>query len=449
MLMRILLEPSDYILRNAGDMAMMEVAVERLRRLWPHASIEIFSDAPDRMPDYGKNVRALSAEGRRIWFASGFLSGVLRRYLPGRISRRLFTKEWQTVRGPQYEDFLRRKLPWLTAWALRQQFKNQPNSRKKLQGFLSAVSSADLVIANGMGGITDAFPAYASELLDTLSLAMRRGAVTALMGQGIGPLEDPMLRKKAAEVLPKVVYISLREDRAGGPLLKELGVSPTRVMTTGDDAIELAYSRRSSHLGSGFGLNLRHSPYAGIDEKAILTLRPLVQAAAGELRAKIVPLAISAVPEEADSETIGKLITGYRYGVASLDQEPNTVTNVIDRVRQCRIVLTGSYHAAVFALSMGIPCVGIASSAYYKDKFYGLAKMFGEGCKTLELADAKFGKQLLSTLVEAWENAPSLRPHLLQAAQRQIELGHAAYAKLFKVVEAARRKRSSAAGDRK
>ena len=45
----IVVEPSDYVLRNAGDMAMMQVAVTRLSNRWPDAEIAVFSDAPDRV----------------------------------------------------------------------------------------------------------------------------------------------------------------------------------------------------------------------------------------------------------------------------------------------------------------------------------------------------------------------------------------------------------------
>ena len=47
---RILVEPSDYVLRNAGDMAMLHVAVTRLSSLWPAASIQVLSDTPDLLP---------------------------------------------------------------------------------------------------------------------------------------------------------------------------------------------------------------------------------------------------------------------------------------------------------------------------------------------------------------------------------------------------------------
>ena len=47
--------------------------------------------------------------------------------------------------------------------------------------------------------------------------------------------------------------------------------------------------------------------------------------------------------------------------------------DVINCIARTRLVLTGSYHAAVFALAMGRPAICVAASGYYRSKFYGLA----------------------------------------------------------------------------
>ena len=64
---------------------------------------------------------------------------------------------------------------------------------------------------------------------------------------------------------------------------------------------------------------------------------------------------------------------------------PATPEAVIRQIQRCRLVITGSYHAAVFALAMGIPTIGLAKSTDYIDKFMGLSALFGEGCETVVL----------------------------------------------------------------
>ena len=62
-----------------------------------------------------------------------------------------------------------------------------------LDRYLEAVRHADLVIVTGMGGVADVFPEYAFGLLKALDLAVENGAMTAMVSQGIGPLERPDL----------------------------------------------------------------------------------------------------------------------------------------------------------------------------------------------------------------------------------------------------------------
>ena len=71
-----------------------------------------------------------------------------------------------------------------------------------------------------------------------------------------------------------------------------------------------------------------------------------------------------------DVETLRELLAGLgdSDGGASLE----TPQLVIDRVGECKVVVTGSYHGAVFALAQGIPVVALVKSPYYVNKMAGL-----------------------------------------------------------------------------
>ena len=86
-----------------------------------------------------------------------------------------------------------RKLGWQNRAAL-----------ASLREFTNVVANADLVIVTGMGGITDAFPEYAMNLLETLALAVRCRRYVAMLGQGFGPLHTPKLVAQARVVLPHI-----------------------------------------------------------------------------------------------------------------------------------------------------------------------------------------------------------------------------------------------------
>jgi len=421
MKMRILVEPSDYILRNLGDTAMVEVTITRLGKLWPDALIQVFSDVPDLLPSYSPNAVPLDSEGRQIWFTQGFLLGRFFSYLPPQI------KKWVV----QFEFFLRHHYPSIVIFLLKARLKRAYRDPKPLNDFLDAVSKADLVIASGMGGVTDVFPKYATELLSVLKLAMHWGAATALVGQGIGPLQDQRLKSQASAVLPKIDFISLREELISRSLLQTLGVSADRLLTTGDDAIEIAYLLASQHLGNALGINVRAADYSGVDQCLVQQIRPILQNAAKTHNASIISVPISQVPGEADAETIQQIVeyNGVVDNSTGLDRK-----TVLEQIKQCRVVVAGSYHAAVFALSMGIPAIGLAKSAYYVNKFLGLADQFGDGCQVVSLNDADWAIKLASAIEHAWNSAEQVKPELLTKAAHQIELSYKAYQEVYKRV---------------
>jgi hypothetical protein len=148
--------------------------------------------------------------------------------------------------------------------------------------------------------------------------------------------------------------------------------------------------------------------------------------------ASCVPLPISFNPWESDVASIRDLLDGIGIssdGGASLD----TPLKVIHEVSRCRLVVTGSYHAAVFALSQGIPAIGLAASDVYRDKFAGLADQFGTGCEVLFMDTRGFAGNLLAAMHRLWTSAEAMRPSLFVAAERQIEAAVAAYRTLKQI----------------
>jgi colanic acid/amylovoran biosynthesis protein len=103
---------------------------------------------------------------------------------------------------------------------------------------------------------------------------------------------------------------------------------------------------------------------------------------------------------------------------------------VIARIGGCRVVVTGSYHGAVFALSQGIPAVAIVKSRYYLAKMAGVAHEFGAGCHIVSLDDGDMAAALTGAISRAWEEADTVREPLLRAAADQIRRGRSAYARL-------------------
>jgi colanic acid/amylovoran biosynthesis protein len=110
-------------------------------------------------------------------------------------------------------------------------------------------------------------------------------------------------------------------------------------------------------------------------------------------------------------------------GGATLD----TPLDVIKQVGRCRVVVTGAYHAAVFALAQGISVVCLAKSKYYVAKFMGLQDQFGQGCETIVLDQPAALEKLAGVLDRTWQSAELVRQPLQEAALRQIQLSWGAY----------------------
>jgi polysaccharide pyruvyl transferase WcaK-like protein len=99
------------------------------------------------------------------------------------------------------------------------------------------------------------------------------------------------------------------------------------------------------------------------------------------------------------------------------------------------VVVTGAYHAAVFALAQGSPVVCLSNSPYYDSKFRGLEKLFGNGCRTITLSDPNLAEQLYAAIEESWISSDKVRMPLLNSAAQQIKSARAAYESVRNLLE--------------
>jgi polysaccharide pyruvyl transferase WcaK-like protein len=400
---RILVDQSGYELLNIGDVAMLQSCVSRLRRQWPDAEIMVISDAPERLAFYCPGTIAVARDST---------GPSLARCLP-RKPRLISQQAWKM--GAPYVLGHRHR---------RRASPGRPRTA------IQAVQAADLVVASGGAYLTDTWWWHAAGVLSLLSLAQRLGKPTAMFGQGIGPVTRRALRVQARSVLPGLKVIGLREDRVGGALLSCLGVSPGAAVLTGDDALELMDDDAPVAAGNALGICLRVAGYAGVGPAMAAAVGDLVVAAAAAVEAPVIGLPVS---RYADSADIAALRALQRHGPSRAGftvEDITTPQDLILAAASCRAVVTGSYHAAVFALAQGVPAVCLTRSPYYQAKFSGLRALFPAACFVVPLDAADRATQLSDMVRQAWQLAVPARISAKEIAVRLGAAGRAAYARL-------------------
>ena len=65
----------------------------------------------------------------------------------------------------------------------------------------------------GAGGFYDGCRGWNMDILDFIEASIQRNIPVVLLGQGFGPLSDPLVLKRAAKILPLVSFITLRGGR--------------------------------------------------------------------------------------------------------------------------------------------------------------------------------------------------------------------------------------------
>lgn len=401
--MQILIESTPNYL-NMGDLAMLQVCLRRLRALWPDARLLALTADPEALRRNCPGVDPVFVDARDLWFRSvPFLKSGL-------------------------ETRLRQRFPWLLGQALLYQSKDNPERRAVLREFLHAVRRTDLFVISGMGSFTSDFGPDIVNMLEMIALMKSLRVLTVAFSQGIGPMDrNSDTWATAQRTLARLDFVALREGRLGPEILRELGVPEDCLAVTGDDAVELAYHAGVRPASNCIGVNLRVSGYSGVAPGDEARLAAVLHRLSANLGAVVLPVPISHVPEESDLASFVRMFP--EYPAEALSTVQLTPEWTIGQIARCRIVITGAYHAAVFALSQGIPAVCVAKSEYYRTKFLGLAAQFGSGCRVIPL-EPGMESVIAGAVTELWQTGESYRPALLEAARDQIEASKAAWAEL-------------------
>lgn len=411
--MRILIDSGNYFANNdnQGDRAIYQIITRRLRHLWPDCEIEWIT-RNNLLGNISTNISPLLLSDERLSFEHKECEEIAVKPTAKHILKRF---SWMMSKGTK-------QFPTLT--------RAQISDSERI---LSAIKKSDLVMATGGGYFNDCFPSHAWAVLDTLETAIQYNKPSFILSAGFEPIRNPDLLNKILSILPKLNLIVCREPYQSVFVAHSFGAKKEQIAVAGDDAVELAFEARPAVLGNSLGINLRKADYSGIDSTTIKCLQSSLQLVVKKLDIPIVPLPIS-MSGPSDPEAICELLSGLNI-ISDGGQSLSSPIDVINQVAKCRLVVTGSYHAAVFALSQGISVVALAASPHYKAKLEGLKVLFGTGCY-VEMLNANSLNETLSKTIELmWQQADGARPLLLQAAKKQIVASQIAYTKIYNIAE--------------
>jgi Polysaccharide pyruvyl transferase len=399
---RVFIDHSGYDLLNIGDTAMLKATVTRLQDRWPHARLQIITTSRERLAALcpGTDPIVLMPERGPIgWLPDRVRGGIGLRY-----KRAISARPW-------------------AAWRL------SPGAGQ----LLDALRGCDLAVCSGGGFVNDSFPLHASGVLAALRSMQRRGVMTAMLGQGYGPLANPPLVELAGTVIPQLTLISLRGSQ-GAQAVSGLRGGRGEPVVTGDDALELAGAGRLA-VGPALGVNLRATAYTGLESGLAGQIASVVAAAAAGAGMPMRGLPISWHRDGEDWRALAGAF-GADSVVARTGRLVRDITSLAAAVADCRIVVTSSYHAAVFALARGIPAVGISSTPYYDGKFGGLRELYGpRAVSVLAVSQAGWPDRMRSLVRAAVELDDGARAAVAERSAELASMSRGVYEALFELVE--------------
>lgn len=418
MSLKFYVENGSFHLRNLGDVAMLERTLSEIRRTHPDSIRFVPTSDPGRL-------RLIDADAVPVMSHHDPWKSVLRDWQRQK-GKKLFSRLMRTSfreanRRRKYVAFLN-DIRHLRPEEIIIHVRNP-----SLRSWLQTVTSCDAIVSCGGGLVNDWFPENGKRILETIGYAQVVGKPTAMFGLGLGPVDTSYLKYLSRRVLPHLTVLSLREPTGIADLFGIFRKTPNHIIS-GDDAVLI--TSELSAVRSSIGVSLRGAKHAQLPKGVLTEIGKQVVAIAARENLKVQPLPVYLAESDGDLATFSKCEVPSHV-IENDGTHIDQVQQLIECIRNCRVVVTGTYHAAVFALSCGIPVVALASSKYYHRKLGGIMAQFGERTAPLDMGRTDFSERLYSNIHSALNEPQTHRDRRLAAAIAQHERSSRAYSNFF------------------
>lgn len=271
-----------------------------------------------------------------------------------------------------------------------------------------AVRDARLVVCGGGSLVQDTTSARSAVYyLGVMMAAARRGVPVAVVGQGVGPLRRPWVRRLAARAFASARVLSVR-DAASARTLRQLGV--TAEIHLGADLAALAPRpdpRRVRQILAAEGLD-RAATRVGVAVRAWPGMRAAAEIGRGIWRfaetygARVAVFPFDLTRDREVSEEVAAAAVGRVVPVP----DPRDLLGVVGAMD---VMVAVRLHGLIFAALGGVPAVAVA----YDPKVSAFAAEVG--LPGVVPVDAT-GLAIAEALGRAFEGRAVLRSRLQQAA---------------------------------
>jgi polysaccharide pyruvyl transferase WcaK-like protein len=303
---------------------------------------------------------------------------------------------------------------------------------------IDAIRASDGVAVSGGGNMASTWPSHIFERATIGQIAALFGKPLVISGQTIGPHLDADDRDLVATLLSSAALVGLRE-KPSHALSLELGVPAGLLTQTVDDASFLSEQSRPADAApdtaTPYAL-VSLSTHVGVEDRARFQqavadlLDHVVESTGLAIRFYAHFASLDATESRGDTVMHDAVIARMASTGAVTVNEGDSVA-AARLARGAALVISSRYHPAVFAVSGGVPTIGIPVDDYTTTKLTGALGNFGQNA--LVSAEQLVAGVAPAVASAVWNDRDAIRERGIAIA----ETNRAASAEWFNRVAAA------------
>jgi hypothetical protein len=324
----------------------------------------------------------------------------------------------------------------IIAWAL------SPNALRSIIGpnfskreFIKEIEESDFLLITGSGTLNDRYwkgPALIWTI--AMLIANARETPVILLGQQIGPIKQISARFLIGRALRKAKFVGIR-DRKSKDTAISLGVQPNKIFFTGDEGLYLNTATedavnefiRISNIPPRFiAVQFRIDENCPLREY-ISWFISTVDRIASRLNASIVffPFSYSKLDDDRNAcKLIEKGLANPSFMVEARDSA-SLIKGILARAD---LAIGVANHFCVFAVSVGVPTVGLFNTSYMGQKLSGIENEY-DHMKAYPIASARTNKAFVDHTLSHMESFNSI-----SKAERAADLSPRYYSTLAQIL---------------